>query len=351
MECVVPLPKRRFDSETPKERMERLRTHKDDVDLVLYHGCCCDGVSAYSVARKYLEGIGKKRPEGVPCFHGDANSWKLKRTCENRTVLILDFSFPAKLLRDLKRRSKRLILLDHHESAREMLKRDASCYFDTEKSGVGIAWEFFYHDAPMPEFLSRVQDADLWKMDAEGSREFAAKCETMSMEPDVWLSAINDAESVPRMIKEGAVELEYKRHAVNEIIEQNRKTFFSWRSWIRRDRIRGKEYATCLIECGTYVNEVGESICESLNCDIAIMWRASGIRSDIGGIEVERKACVLSLRSATVDTSTIASFYGGGGHPGASAFLWTGSIEKFVERATGDGASSSRERRVGLRSK
>ena len=83
--------------------------HKEIV--VIYHGKCPDGFGgAYAAWKKFGD-----TATYLPADHGDAPPEGL----EGREVYLVDFCYEiAEQMERLARTAKRLVVLDHHESAR-----------------------------------------------------------------------------------------------------------------------------------------------------------------------------------------------------------------------------------------
>lgn len=128
--------------------------------LVLYHADCDDGFTAAWIARKFLppdtEFMAVRYQEPFPV---DA---------AGRDVYILDFSYPLETMKKLLAECRRLVVLDHHKTAKAALE-EAVCYgethveFDVDRSGAMMTWDFFQKGTPPPTFVRYIQDRDLWE--------------------------------------------------------------------------------------------------------------------------------------------------------------------------------------------
>ncbi|MES2384031.1 MAG: DHHA1 domain-containing protein [Pseudomonadota bacterium] len=150
--------------------------HKDDpLPLILYHGRRCpDGFAAALAAWLYYGG----RAEFRGLDHGEISAVEQLPALDGRAVYILDFSFPAAILRGIEQRAAKLVMLDHHQSAAEKLSgfacRCGVVHFDMDKSGARLAWEFFHPDAPLPALVRFVEDRDIWVWQYPESAGFLA---------------------------------------------------------------------------------------------------------------------------------------------------------------------------------
>lgn len=166
---------------------------KDDPSpLVLYHGRHCpDGFAAALAAWRFYGG--KLEMHGLD--HGDVKSLADLPPLDGRYVYILDFSFPADILRAMDQRAARLVMLDHHQSAADDLAgfecRCGVVHFDMSKSGARLAWEYFLPDEPLPDLVRYVEDRDIWKWEFPESAAYLAALDMEPHELERW-SAIAD---------------------------------------------------------------------------------------------------------------------------------------------------------------
>jgi len=193
--------------------MEKLRNIKNEIDLVIFHGpSCMDGFASWWVAQHYLKNIIGKEVIGVP------KAIEKTPLDENlyigKNVLMVDIL--TKDYKDILAKAKNLIILDHHKTSKEILESDPNylnyAYFNMEKSGVGLAWEYFFEEPgkyyerynlkeaeefnkkqdednefieerrrypnpengfqEMPKFLQLIQDRDLYTFKLNRSKDF-----------------------------------------------------------------------------------------------------------------------------------------------------------------------------------
>jgi oligoribonuclease NrnB/cAMP/cGMP phosphodiesterase (DHH superfamily) len=294
---------------------EEWNLSKDKIDLVVYHKNCHDGMTAFAVVRKYFSENFNRTIDGVACAYDDPAP-----SCDKRNVLVVDFSFPLDVIVKMKGEANSFFLLDHHASAQKMLKNESGCFFDMNRSGAMLAWDFFFRNLEPPRLVNYVQDKDLWKWKLPHSREFNVAMEMMSYEPTSWDSLLREEDSVDIMIQKGIAFGEYKRFLVERIT--NTAVLFMWQPFSVVEGILGGKLvlSVAFVEAFLFINEVGEKLYTSEKCDVAILWRYS----------MKKKSYNFSLRSNTVDTSLIAKKFGGGGHPGASGFYWSRTLEEFI---------------------
>lgn len=272
--------------------------------LCIYHANCADGFTAAWAVHKALG----DDVEFFPAVHQNPPP-----DCSGRDVIMVDFCYKLLPMQQVYEACKTLLVLDHHKTAKEVLDKlievDAvlnpgvklSVTFDLERSGAGIAWDFFHPQRRL--IVDYVEDRDL-------GRTF-----------------------------NGTSTLEKSRE-INACIFSYPYTFENW------DRIAAE------IEQDFWgVVQEGAAIERKHHKDVAELVEASKIRMQIGGHEVWAAnlpytltsdaghlmakgepfaACywdtpegtVFSLRSddSGLDVAEIAKGYGGGGHTRAAGF-------------------------------
>lgn len=295
--------------------------------LVIYHANCADGFTAAWAVRQALDA------EFYPGVHGEAPP-----EVAGRDVILVDFSYPPAVLHEVRKKARSVLVLDHHKSAEADLpacasgKLDAltvfrmdapewtarktwdyvqSCVyqdqcegapyanvyalFDMDRSGAGIAWDFFHPGVPRPELIDHVEDRDLWRFALPGTREIQAAVFSYPYEFDVWDLLM---ETPMETLRAQGVAIERKHHKdVAELVKV-----------AKRQMVIG-------------------------HYDVPVASLPYTLASDAGHLMAKGKpfaACyydkddgrVFSLRSTDqgVDVSEVAKLYGGGGHARAAGF-------------------------------
>jgi oligoribonuclease NrnB/cAMP/cGMP phosphodiesterase (DHH superfamily) len=156
--------------------------------LVLYHGSCADGFTAAWAAHRYYNGNIEAIEVGYNATEEEIGDLVTKAT--GRLVYVLDFSFPIATLKRFMESAAKVILLDHHKTAREDMeawfyevvpegrdvvvtsfkKDNLEVEFDMERSGAGIAWDHFFGVGNRNWLVDYIEDRDIWTWKLEESR-------------------------------------------------------------------------------------------------------------------------------------------------------------------------------------
>ena len=296
--------------------------------LVIYHANCADGFTAAWAVHK-----------AMPADFYPAAYQSPPPDVTGRDVIMVDFCYGRDIMLQLQRAARSLLVLDHHKTADEVLQDDASiatgrltccriggvsdasgittwpgvlfcsdidraedtphaviyALIDQQRSGAGIAWDFFHPGVPRPALVRHVEDRDLWRFAIPGTREYQAAVFARSYVFAAWdeLAATDPAD----LIREGAA-IERKHHKdVAELLAttQRRMTIaghtvpaanlpYTMASDAGARMANGEPFAACYYDTATH--------------------RHFSLRSHADGLDV----------------AAIAATYGGGGHARAAGF-------------------------------
>lgn len=278
------------------------------VNLVLYHDKCPDGFGAAFSAWKTLGSQSKY----IGCDHGSSSYPDVTGAC----VVILDFSFKEAVLLDMIGKAKQLMVIDHHDSAEKELKNIPDRYkiFDMTQSGSTMAWDFFHRGILPPQFLSYVEDRDLWKWKLKHSREVCAGLDTLPQTFEQW-DQLCTSEAIKQLRMKGESVLAFRQNLVDSIVSKSAQREF------------GGFLCRVANTCGgSIVSDVGATMLTKYNTPVALMWY----------LDYPSKQYKISLRSTPdIDCSALAKRFGGGGHKQASAFtisLSSPGWDEFVSK-------------------
>ena len=257
---------------------ELVKQHEPDV--VLYHAECMDGFGA-------AWALWKRFPDArfVPVKHGFPRPERL----DNQHVVMVDFSYHRKDILALADCTASLQILDHHITAESALADLPYAYFDMDRSGAVLAWEWA-HVQPVPWLLQYVQDKDLWRWQLPHSREISAALASYPFDFAVWEQLKFETLKV-----EGAGILRSENNLVDKLAQ---------------DAIMVSLAGSMVpaVHSPVLASQIGERL--AAHHAFGVIWhqkngrRYFSLRSKAGGISV----------------SNIAGQYGGGGHTHAAGF-------------------------------
>lgn len=276
-----------------RNRLDSLPVKPDEITHVLYHADCWDGFGARFAAEKKLGDKATYIPvsykDGIPQLPADAK------------VAIVDFSYPREQLLDLQTKVGGLVVLDHHEKARQQLEGLPFVVFEQERAGAGLAWSYFHPDQPEPKLLQYVEDRDLWKFNLDKSREVSAALGSYPLDFKVWEGLDSDT-----LKTEGTAIQRYKQQLVEGTVKRA-----VWGN-VAGYRV---PMATCIPEIRS---EVGEALRSKY---------PEAPFAAINYIENGKKQWSLRSEDGGFDVNAVAGKFGGGGHKAAAGFRDPGPPE------------------------
>ena len=285
--------------------------------LVLYHGGCTDGFTAawaVDLAFREWDGI-----EAMPVHYNSPPP-----DVDGREVIIVDFSYPRDVLIEMNEEAESLIVIDHHKTAMEALDGLDFAIFDMDRSGAGMAWDYF-HEAKRPWLVDYVEDRDLWYFRLERSREANAYIHIQEQTFDRWDEVAGDGR--PMAMKLGRVVVQTIQHYVEDTA---RKAVIAdiaghmvpvvnatyWHTSELLEKLAMTPLRTDLSE-GMRMDEiVPEEGSESAQPPFAMSWY---IRPD-GKVSYSLRSRGYPDGREAFDVSALAKTFGGGGHRQAAGF-------------------------------
>lgn len=147
-------------------------------NVVVYHKNCADGFgAAFSAWMSFGDNA-----DYVPFQYGTPVTEFMNKLDNRHSVFVLDFSFPMTVMNEIANKCKRLIWLDHHDSAFDQWGVPVGYYespeykfyikLDKSKSGAMLAWEFFQNASNVPVFIRHLDDYDRWQFKLEKTKAF-----------------------------------------------------------------------------------------------------------------------------------------------------------------------------------
>jgi oligoribonuclease NrnB/cAMP/cGMP phosphodiesterase (DHH superfamily) len=238
----------------------------------------------------------------VPCeYKGD-----IPEVLKNETVLIVDFSFDPEVLVEMCKVARRVVLIDHHDTAikkiweyfdKNPIPRNLDLRLNEGLSGAGATWNFLFPNAAMPLMVAVAQDFDLWLFKFEYTRAIMATIKSMPLTFET---------------------LDYVSHNIDEVIKQGQPLVDKEDEMIAYHL----ENAVMVVFDGYDVPmaNVPRYIHSLTAHELAKGHPFCITYFDNGKV---REYSLRSNKATGIVVNTIAEKYGGGGHPYAAGFRRT----------------------------
>lgn len=308
----------------------------DEVNLVLFHGGCPDGFASAFAA--YLRLKDKKDVVFRGMTHDKLQKSVLPDDVDGKVVALLDYTLSPETMKELCRRARKVIVLDHHASAEKALAEipEDSKVFVMNQSGATMSWNFF-HGTPCPLLFRYIEDRDIWRWILKDSRAFSAarQVELPIPKPGMlvnpaesfkkWKQILDGGEtSIKELIEKGKIVLKYENDIIKRAVKNAR---------VRRLRV-APDHPVLVVNSTILASEIGN--------ELARIGISDECKADVGyamvasyrpGSKAGTGKWLLSLRSLhcasvqslddehwgrTNDVSEIAGLLGGGGHKAAA---------------------------------
>lgn len=306
--------------------------------LVVYHADCHDGFCAAWVLSKLYPDA-----EFLPAKYGDP-----RPKAPGRKVVIADFSYPRAATLELVAEASEVVVLDHHKTAEEALRRLAdeaerlyglprpTVVFDMTKSGARLAWEysgsiasargradgfFCVYDErtgkqiqlPSPWLVDFTEDRDLWSWKLPDSKAVNSCLRSYPLDFKVW-DGLAEASTTATGYEQSSWQRDsaYQWQAIvaggKAVLRAEGQLVAKHVAEAFETTVRGHKVlavnATCLVSeiAGELAKDLPFGCCFQILPDGSQKW---SLRSREGGADVSEVA---------------KSFPGGGGHRNAAGF-------------------------------
>lgn len=296
-------------------------------NFIIYHAKCADG---FTSAWVFKERFGEDEITFCAASHGSKNIPNVK----GKDVVIVDFCYEKSILEKMAREANTLIVIDHHISAQrdleessleiiednafnilkyeDLLKAEGKksyAFFDMERSGAGMAWDFCFPYDERPLIVDYVEDRDIWKFEHEGSKEFASYMFSFDYNFENWDDINSELEKdSSRCIDAGKVLNRKMLKDIRELTSQSKIPMNIGGHWVPASNL---PYTLSSDAANIMAKEV-------FDCPMSGERRVPEFAACYMDTNNGRR---FSLRSVgDFDVSKIASGYGGGGHKNAAGF-------------------------------
>lgn len=194
-------------------------------DIVIYHSPCDDGFgAAWAAWKRWGDSV-----EYAPATYG-----KPGPDVAGKNVLMADFSYKYDQLVAMSFQAQSMVILDHHKTAQEDLARlpamrrcsieeaeltfqevcltnnmpHIAMFFDMERSGTRLAWDFCHPGKDVPELIRMIEDRDLWRFAIPETRAFSLWLRAHAYDFATWSRIADQLDSDRPAIMQQAIAIE-----------------------------------------------------------------------------------------------------------------------------------------------
>ena len=273
-------------------------------NLVLYHENCSDGIFAAHAAYRYFG----DNAEYFPVQYGDPPPYE--HCTKNTQVYILDFCYPEAVYDTWVNEVGHITVLDHHIGAVEIMqsidKHPAiTAYYDNERSGALLAWDYFFPDTPRPPLYTYVDSYDRgeWELFGTEAIEEVIQLEERTL---TWATKLLKKD-VQELADTGAILLKKADRQVEELSLS--AIHYSFKN-IPLMGVNAPRYLR---------NALGHMLAKHSASGCAFTWQREGIdsvRYSVRSVVPENPINGLSITALE-----LAKYFGGGNHEHAAGFV------------------------------
>jgi oligoribonuclease NrnB/cAMP/cGMP phosphodiesterase (DHH superfamily) len=280
---------------------DHLLLKREDIDLVIYHGGCNDGMGSCLSVFLYLS---SKFPNRLVQYIPESNFDAAPPDVTGKNVLICDFSYKKPILEKMIKIANKLAVLDHHKSALIELTDIPDEYkvFRMNYSGAYLTWRFCHPNRRVPLMIQYIQDSDIWTKIMEHTDEFFAFLCSTNQTFDDYEKLMDENYLMSVVTTIGSGILYQNNYNIEKFVKYGAPKLIT---------IKGVHYFAVYLNSNVLKSEVGNKILyEYPNANFSAIYNFNDYD----------KSTSFSLRSMDdrTDVSQIGKLFNGGGHRNAS---------------------------------
>ena len=181
--------------------------------IIIYHDHCLDGFAAsWSAWVKYGE-----KASYIPASYGDDVP-----DVSGKEVYIIDFSYSGDTLTEIEKKAKSLVVIDHHEGAKDRVKALKSYVFDVNHSGAYLAWQYFHPGLKVPRCIEYISEGDIFKLTLPKAQEVLAYLHVQPREFQIFnrlFEELDDEKNWQTIVEKGELLLLYREVILKTCLE------------------------------------------------------------------------------------------------------------------------------------
>jgi len=284
------------------------RLRPEEVEVVIYHRNCTDGFASAHCAHDFARRErARGREQTIEFLPGIPGRPPPSAEVRGKNVLICDLSYGAAAMAELASAARKVLVLDHHQSALEDLAALPAHMkvLDLGRSGATLAWDYFNPGAPVPRALRYVEDHDLWAHRLPETESFAAFAKSLPFTFEAYDRLLDEA------YLEGVV---FPRGRGMAELVQSMARGLARRAVPKFAQMGGRCLFVAYLNSPVLQSELGHEV---------LALYPSADFSAIYSVNDHSGETRFSLRSddTAADVSAIARTCGGGGHRNASGCI------------------------------
>jgi len=269
--------------------MENIEITTDIV--VIYHAKCSDGFGGAWVAyQKFGDSATYIPAEDRDHYHVNL---------DGKIVYIIDYSYPKEVLLDLEKKAKKLVIIDHHVSARENVSSINEHVFNNDHSAAYLAWEYFFPNEKIPKLIDYIEDGDLYRFSLLDAKPIIAYIHVSNFDFTVYSRISDELET-----ESGYAKILEQGTLLRTVHERQVEYFAN-----KAELVEFEGYTIYAVNANNIVASDLGHLLSTKHGPFALIFN------------YEKWGWKCSLRGdGSVDVSAIAGKYGGGGHHNAAGF-------------------------------
>ena len=297
-------------------------------DVILFHAPCPDGFGAAWSYYHYIKILGGhkflehhqtldadgelveaaynvlgKKIRFIRESHRFEATQKLLKESGAQKILFADICPHRDMLIECDKHFDEVLVLDHHISAQQECGDLPYTFFDMNRSGAGIVWDWFCKEQQRrarPLLINLIEDRDIYKWNVPNAKELLLVVEMYKRTFAEWDKiSTRLTNHYDDCLAEGRSYLRYHEKVISVLGSPNKV-----------HKLQIGNYTIPALNCNFYQSELGNNLATANKIQTAAIYHCAG------------KSWNVSLRSTKsgLDVSEIAKLYGGGGHKNAAAF-------------------------------
>uniref|UniRef100_A0A2N9GU57 DHHA2 domain-containing protein n=1 Tax=Fagus sylvatica TaxID=28930 RepID=A0A2N9GU57_FAGSY len=209
---------------------------------ILYHYPCPDGAFAALAAHLYFSATSLPALFFPTTVYNPITTQQLPLH-EISDLYLLDFVGPSGFVQEISSKVDKLIILDHHKTALQLLSQtplphNVTKIIDIDRSGATIAFDYFkdklvnqtnvnqsHEFERVRPLMEYIEDGDLWRWKLQNSKAFSSGLKDSNIEFDVNLNPSLFQQllglNVESVISQGLVSLSQKQKLIDDALNHS----------------------------------------------------------------------------------------------------------------------------------